>query len=82
MKKLIICIFLVTTSCYFASAQHPSFLFTQDEVNEIRAEKGKVPAFDRTISETLGAADAALKSPISVPVPIDGGGGVVHGCLM
>lgn len=78
MKKLIICIFLVTTSCYFASAQHPSFIFTQDEVNEIRAEKGKVPAFDRTISETLGAADAALKSPISVPVPIDGGGGVVH----
>lgn len=78
MRKFIICTFLVLTSCQFAFAQHPSLLFTQEEVNEIRAEKGNVPAFDKTLSETLDAADAALKSPISVPVPIDGGGGVVH----
>lgn len=78
MRKLIICTFLVLTSSQFAFPQHPSLLFTQKEVKEIKAERGNVPAFDKTLSETLDAADAALKSPISVPVPIDGGGGVVH----
>jgi len=62
----------------FSFAQHPSLLFTQEEVNEIRAGKGTVPAFDKSLSEVLTAANAAVNSPVSVPVPIDGGGGVVH----
>lgn len=78
MKRLSICIFLVLGSCLLTFAQHPSLLFTQEEVDEIRAGRGTVPAFDRSLSEVLNAADAAVDSPISVPVPKDGGGGVVH----
>ena len=75
MRKLIICIFMVLGGCLLSFAQHPSLLFTQEEVNEMREGKGTVPAFDKTLSEVLSAADAALNSPISVPIPADGGGG-------
>lgn len=78
MKKVIICIFLALKGCFFSFAQHPSLYFTQEEVNEIKTGKGTVPEFDKVLSEILNAADAALGSPISVPVPVDGGGGVVH----
>ena len=78
MRKLIICIFMVLGGYLFSFAQHPSLLFTQEEVNEMRAGKGTVPAFDKSLSEVLAAADAAVNSPVSVPVPVDGGGGVVH----
>lgn len=59
-------------------AQHPSLLFTQQEVEEIKAGRGTVPAFDQSLSEVLNAADVAVNSPIIVPVPKDGGGGIVH----
>lgn len=59
-------------------AQHPSLLFTQQEVEEIKAGRGTVPSFDQSLSEVLNAADAAVHSPIIVPVPMDGGGGIVH----
>lgn len=40
--------------------------------------KGNRARIRQTLSEVLSAADAALNSPISVPIPADGGGGVVH----
>ena len=78
MRKLIFCIFMVLGGCLLSFAQHPSLLFTQEEVSEIRAGKGMLPEFDKSLSEVLSAADAAVNSSISVPVPIDGGGGAVH----
>ena len=50
MRKLIICIFMVLGGCLLSFAQHPSLLFTQEEVNEMREGKGTVPAFDKTLS--------------------------------
>lgn len=78
MRLFIICIFMIFKGYLLSFSQHPSLLFTQEEVNEIRERKGTVPAFDKTLSEILGAANAALNSRISVPVPADGGGGVIH----
>lgn len=78
MRKLIICIFILSGGGFLSFAQHPSLLFTPEEVNEMKAAKGTVPAFDKTLFEVLSAADAAVNAPVSVPVPIDGGGGVVH----
>lgn len=49
MRKLIICIFMVLGGCLLSFAQHPSLLFTQEEVNEMREGKGTVPAFDKTL---------------------------------
>lgn len=59
-------------------AQHPSLLFTQEEVNEIKAGRETVPVFNASLSEVLNAAEEAIKSTVSVPVPVDGGGGVGH----
>ena len=51
MRKLIICIFMVSGGCLLSFAQHPSLLFTQEEVSEIRAGKGMVP--ELTLSKIL-----------------------------
>ena len=69
---------MVLGGCLLSFAQHPSLLFTQEEVSEIWAGKGMVPECDKSLSEVLSAADAVVNSSISVPVPIDGGGGAVH----
>lgn len=78
MKKIISCICVLIGGCLVSFAQHPSLLFTPLEVNEIRADRGSLPAFDQTLSEVLNAANVATTSPLNVPVPKDGGGGVVH----
>ncbi len=58
--------------------QHPSLLLTREGVAEIRANRGKVAAFDRSLEATFAAAEEALRQPIVVPVPKDGGGGYTH----
>ena len=78
MRRLVSCIILVLVGYLPSFAQHPSLLFTQEEVKEIKAGRGTVPAFEQSLSEVLSAANEAVKSSISVPMPIDGGGGVVH----
>ncbi|MBQ9203982.1 MAG: heparinase II/III family protein [Prevotella sp.] len=70
---------LVGFSLTTARAQHhPSLLVSADEVATIRKMLGEVPAFDQTIDQLIVAADQALATPMSVPAPKDGGGGVVH----
>ena len=61
MRKLIICIFMVLGGYLFSFAQHPSLLFTQEEVNEMRAGKGTVPAFDKSLSEVFGRSRCSSK---------------------
>ena len=77
MKK-ILCIALLSLSLLTASAGHPSLMLTQRGVEMMRADRGKVPAFDASIARTLAGADAALASPVVVPEPRDGGGGYTH----
>ncbi len=47
-------------------------------MEEIRAGRGTVPAFDRSLEATLKGADKALSLPLVVPQPKDGGGGYTH----
>ncbi len=77
MKKLILT-FAILLSATVATAQHPSLLLTARGVEEIRAARGTVPAFDRSLDATLRGADEALAQPIVVPQPEDGGGGYTH----
>ncbi|MCI6550573.1 MAG: alginate lyase family protein [Prevotella sp.] len=76
-RKIFLYIFLLSTAT-IAKAQHPSLLITEEEVKEMRAAKGQVPAFDRTIDDLFRKADAETARPISLPIPKDGGGGPVH----
>ncbi len=77
MKK-ILCIAFFSLSLFTASAGHPSLMLTQRGVEMMRADRGRVPAFDASIDRTLAGADAALASPVVVPQPRDGGGGYTH----
>lgn len=61
-----------------AWAQHPRLLVNESEVSTIRQVRGQVPAFDQTLAKLIHDADEAVTSPISVPEPAGGGGGVVH----
>lgn len=78
MKK----IFSILAALLFVSGaaaqQHPSLLLTPEGVAEIRAARGQVPAFDRSLAAALAGADKALSLPIVVPEPKDGGGGYTH----
>ncbi|MDE5691905.1 MAG: alginate lyase family protein, partial [Alistipes sp.] len=77
MKKILF-IALFSLALLPASAGHPSLMLTHSGVETMRADRGKVPAFDASITRTLAGADAALAAPIVVPQPRDGGGGYTH----
>lgn len=77
-RHIIILLATVAMSLTASAQQHPSLLVSADEVTTIRQVRGQVPAFDKTIDALVQKADQALAVPMSVPVPKDGGGGVVH----
>lgn len=78
MKKIVLTITLSLALLTAAAGDHPSLMLTRRGVELMRADRGKVPAFDASIDRTLAGADAALRSPIVVPQPRDGGGGYTH----
>ncbi len=78
MKRLLITILLLVVSFGLQAVDHPSLMLTKRGVEQIRSGSGKYPLFDSTLAETRAKADAALNSPIVVPVPRDGGGGGTH----
>lgn len=59
-------------------AQHPSLLITAEEVRAMKQGTAEAPLFAKALSDLRRQADEALRSPVSVPVPCDGGGGPVH----
>ncbi len=66
------------TLCRAQALSHPTLLVSRDEVNTIKQVRGQVAAFDRTIDQLILSAQQAVATPVSVPTPKDGGGGVVH----
>lgn len=78
MKKIVLTITLSLALLTAVAGDHPSLMLTRRGVELMRADRGKVPAFDASIDRTLAGADAALRSPIVVPQPRDGGGGYTH----
>jgi len=78
MKKIHFLLLALLLSTGALAQRHPSLLLTPEGVAEICADRGTVPAFDRSLEATLAGADKALSLPIVVPVPKDGGGGYTH----
>lgn len=60
------------------NAQHPSLLLTEQEKLQITNDTAEVPLFDDVIRNLVNSANNYLTQPISVPIPVDGGGGEVH----
>ena len=63
MKKILF-IALLSLALLPARAEHPSLMLTRRGAEAMRADRGKVPAFDASIARTLAGADAALAAPI------------------
>lgn len=62
-----------------ASAQeHPVLQLTTQGVEMMRASRGQVEMFDRSVDALLSDADEALSRELCVPEPRDGGGGYSH----
>ena len=60
------------------AAEHPNLLLTQEGVRQMKAAKGSIPLFDKSVEKLISEADDAVQKPICLPVPKDGGGGYSH----
>ena len=69
MKKFFATFLIVLFAAAATAQQHPSLLLTARGVEEIRAARGEVPAFDRSLEATLRGADEALALPTWCPSP-------------
>ena len=79
MKKLTLLLVLALVACTQAPrSSHPSLLLTVQGVKDIRASKGKLPVFDKSLDKLLEEADVAVEREICLPTPKDGGGGYSH----
>ncbi|MFL9484579.1 heparinase II/III family protein [Chitinophagaceae bacterium LWZ2-11] len=72
----LIVIQLFTASFLFA--QHPNIMLTKKNVEAVREGVTKYPLLKSSYLELKADADKAINTPINVPVPADGGGGVTH----
>jgi len=80
MKNLfsIAAIALLSITSQAQQVQHPSIMLTKKNVEAIRAGVNKYPLFKSSYDEVKKDADKAIASPINVPTPKDGGGGITH----
>jgi hypothetical protein len=59
-------------------AQHPSIMLTKKAVDDVRAGIAKYPLLASSYKTLKEEADKALASPMQIPTPADGGGGITH----
>lgn len=59
-------------------AQHPSLIFTAEEVKQIREEYQNVPLFRAEVEKASTRVLTAIETGIDVPVPKDMAGGYTH----
>ncbi|MDB5191607.1 MAG: heparinase [Segetibacter sp.] len=62
----------------FAQTQHPSIMLTKKNIDAVRKGINQYPLLQSSFADVKATADDALKQPINVPVPKDGGGGYTH----
>ncbi|MCF6181282.1 alginate lyase family protein [Lutibacter sp.] len=58
--------------------QHPSLILTKQGVQDIKAQLGHIPIFDKTLAVTKKEVDAEILAGIDVPIPKDYSGGYTH----
>ncbi len=57
---------------------HPSLILTKQGVENIKAELGNIPIFDKTLSAAQAEIGLAIKEGFDVPIPKDYSGGYTH----
>jgi hypothetical protein len=76
--KNIIYIFALFTSLITSAQQHPNTMLTKKNVEAVRTGVTKYPLLKSSYDDLKKEADKAISSPINVPTPADGGGGITH----
>lgn len=77
MKKFLPIVFAAFSLVSY-SQSHPSIMLTKKNVEAVRAGLTKYPLLKSSFNELKADADKAIASPINVPTPADGGGGITH----
>ncbi|QOW10403.1 alginate lyase family protein [Kaistella flava (ex Peng et al. 2021)] len=76
--KAFFCLFCILLYQYNSAQEHPSLILTKKGVAEIRANLGKFPLFDESVSNAKAQVDAEILNGIEVPIPKDYSGGYTH----
>lgn len=76
--KYIIAFALLVINTVSKAQQHPSIMLTKKNIEQVRAGINKYPLLQTSYNELKKQADKAIASPINVPTPADGGGGITH----
>ena len=82
-KTALVLVFLTVLSCKNDNTtdasvftEHPGLILTKQGVDEIRANLGSIPMFDKTLAETKEEVDAEIANGFDVPTPKDYSGGL------
>lgn len=78
MRNKLLTLLLALATTLPVGAQNPSLLVSQDEIEQLRAARGQVAAFDRTVDKLVADAGQAVSRGINIPAPEGGGGSVAH----
>ncbi len=76
--KIFIYLFTLLTSSLAYAQQHPNIMLTKKNVDAVRSGIDKYPLLKSSYDDLKKDADKAIASPINVPTPADGGGGITH----
>src|SRR5688500_14904140 len=76
-KHLFCCCFLLF-AINAISQQHPSIMLTKKNVAAVQEWIKKYPLLKSSYEDMKKHADKAIASPLNVPTPADGGGGITH----
>ncbi|WP_017257560.1 alginate lyase family protein [Pedobacter arcticus] len=78
LKTVVIVLFCALSSVNMYAQTHPSLMLTQAKLAEVRLGSQNSALLKSSYQTIKKDADLALKQPINVPVPKDGGGGYTH----
>src|SRR4051812_12576683 len=78
IKHTLSLLFVLGVLNVVAQQQHPSIMLTKKNVEAIKEGIKKYPMLRSSYEEIKRDADKAIASPINVPTPADGGGGITH----
>ena len=81
MRKPRVIIFIIINlllSTTLFGQDHPNLMLTKAQINAVREGCKTYPLLKKSYQNLKNDADEALKTPINVPIPKDGGGGFTH----
>jgi len=78
LKKVVPLLFCAFCSNLVHAQQHPNIMLSKANLPAVRIGVNTYPLLKSSYQDIKHDADNALKTPINVPVPKDGGGGFTH----